>query len=155
ARKRLRNFVGKGGSVRLLKWAADGGLGHMAFLKAGGEQLVYDALEFAAKGPYRFGTRLDEMLGAEAAERFLQFVLRTCSEGMLRDRPESLIRDEIRTELSNYFRSAQQGLLDFAVEHASVMVEIAGGVRDTLMPGASDRRHRVERNARRAKEWEG
>jgi len=155
ARKRLRNFVPKRDCIALLHWAAEHDHGHMAFLKAGGEQIIYDALEFVVSGPYRFGTQLHEMLGVDKARSYLKFVLKTAAEGLLHGRPESLIRDEARAELFNYFRSAEQNLLDIAARHAALITEIAGAVRDGLAQlHVPQRATRAARNAARAKQWE-
>lgn len=107
ARKRLRSLLPKGDALRLLKWAADQNHGHMGFLKLGGDRLVCDALAFAEKGPHRFGHRLDAILGAEAAFRYMRFVLKTCSEGLLKGRPDTLIVDEVKVELLCHLRAAQ------------------------------------------------
>src|ERR1019366_2576541 len=96
ARKRLRPFVRKRDGIAVLKWAADNGYGHMAFLKVGGDTLIYDAMQFAIKGPPRFGEDLRDMLGRERALAFLKFVVRTCAEGVLTAKPDSPIRDEVR-----------------------------------------------------------
>ena len=155
ARKRLRAFVGKSDAIGLLKWAADNNFGHMAFLRAGGEQLIYDALEFVVKGPFRFGESLSDILGEEPANQYLKFVLKTCAEGLLQGRQESLIQYEIRAELFNYFRSARHGLLDIAAEHAALIVEIAAGLRDGLLRlSLAEAGAHLKRNAARAKEWE-
>lgn len=50
ARKRLRNFVRNQDSIWLLKWAADHDLGHMAFLKVGGEQLIFEPWNWSPRG---------------------------------------------------------------------------------------------------------
>jgi uncharacterized protein Yka (UPF0111/DUF47 family) len=155
ARKRLRSFLSKDDTLQLLKWAADQNHGHMAFLKLGGEQLVYDALEFVVKGPHRFGERLTDMLGRREAAQYLRYVIKAASEGLRESRPDPLIRDEVKVELLNYFRSAQQSLIDIAADHAALIVEIASGIHDALLkaqlPGASQY---FEHTARRAKEWE-
>jgi uncharacterized protein Yka (UPF0111/DUF47 family) len=155
ARKRLRNFLSKDRVLQLLKWAADENYGHMAFLKCGGELILYEALDFVVKGPHRFGQRLDEMLGGDEAMQYLKFVIRVCSEGLRQGRLDALIRDEVKAELLNYFRSAQQSLLEIASEHAALIVELASGLRDALLKsGAPDALEQFERNAGRAKEWE-
>jgi uncharacterized protein Yka (UPF0111/DUF47 family) len=155
ARKRLRAFVPKDKAVQLLKWAAENGYGHMAFLKAGGDQLVYDALELAGRGQFPLGTRLSEALGVREAVEYLRFVLRSCAEGLLRGEPESFVQDAVRAELLNHFRTSRQRLFDIAVEHAAYVVEIASGVRDVVLSGRlADAAGSLERNARRAKEWE-
>jgi len=155
ARKRLRPFVRKRDGIAVLKWAADNGYGHMAFLKVGGDLLIYDAMQFAIKGAPRFGEDLRDMLGRERAAAFLKFVVRTCAEGVLTAKPDSLIRDEVRAELANYFHSAERDLFDLACEHAALLVELASAVRDGVLQlqlagGYKD----LARIAERAKAWE-
>jgi uncharacterized protein Yka (UPF0111/DUF47 family) len=155
ARKRLQNFVPKKASIELLKWAAEHDYGHMAFLNMGGEQLVFDAMEFVVKGQLHIGQKLHRLLGGVQAQRYLQFVLKTCAEGVLQGKSESLIYDEGRAELFGYFRSAQQRLLDIAATHASLIIEIASGIRDSLLrTNSPEANNRLERNAQRAKDWE-
>lgn len=155
ARKRLRGFVPKRDVIAVLKWAAEKGCGHMAFLKVGGDVLIYDAMQFAIKGAPRFGEDLRDMLGRERALAFLKFVVRTCAEGVLTAKPDSLIRDEVRAELANYFHSAEQDLLDLACEHAALLVELASGVRDgVLQLQLAGTNGALERIAERAKAWE-
>jgi uncharacterized protein Yka (UPF0111/DUF47 family) len=155
ARKRLRALVSKGAALRLLAWAAEHDHGHMAFLKAGGEQLIYDALDFVVKGEVRFGERLDEILGAKEAEQYLQFVLKACAESLTRGEPDAFVQDAVRAELFTYFRSGQQLVYDVAAEHAALVVEIAGALRDSMMRlRAGDDGSGLQRNAQRAKEWE-
>ena len=155
ARKRVRPFVRKRDGIAVLKWAADNGYGHMAFLKVGGDLLIYDAMQFAIKGAPRFGEDLRDMLGRERALAFLKFVVRTCAEGVLSAKPDSLIRDEVRAELANYFHSAERDLFDLACEHAALLVELASGVRDGVLQlqlaGANGALARI---AERAKAWE-
>ncbi len=155
ARKRLRPFVPKRDGIAVLKWAAENGYGHMAFLKVGGDTLIYDAMQFAIKGPPRFGEDLRDMLGRERALAFLKFVVRTCAEGVLTAKPDPLIRDEVRAELANYFHSAERDLFDLACEHAALLVELASGVRDGVLQlqlaGADSALRRI---AERAKTWE-
>ena len=153
ARKRLRLFVPKGEVLALLRWAAQENLGHMGFLSAGGENLVYDAMRFAFGSRLRPGVRLDDLIGAGRAVRYLQFVLRAASEGLRQGRPASLIADEARAALAAEARSAEDALLDGVVEHAGLIQTLAAALR-----GALDEATRVpealERLARRAKEWE-
>jgi uncharacterized protein Yka (UPF0111/DUF47 family) len=155
ARKRLRNFLPNDEAIKLLKWAADADLGHMAFLKAGGEQLVFDALEFAAKDQYRIGEPMHELLGLRETRDYLRFVLRTCAELLLKGEPEFHVQDAIRAELFGHFRTGKQGLFDTVAEHAAYIVEIAGGVRDTLFGcRLPEDRARRGASAKRAKNWE-
>jgi uncharacterized protein Yka (UPF0111/DUF47 family) len=127
----------------------------MAFLKAGGERMVFDALQFVAGGALTLGITLDEVLGREAALSFLQFVLKSCARGMLDNRPLALTRDEVRVELYRYYHMAQQTLLDLAGNHAALAIEIAASLRDALLrPPGPDAPSRFERVGLRAKEWE-
>jgi uncharacterized protein Yka (UPF0111/DUF47 family) len=155
ARKCLRAFLRKEDVVPLLKWAADQNLGHRAFLALGGERLLYDAIEFGQQRPLRYGERLDEAIGPDAAVAFLRFVLRATSEGLLQGRSERFIRDEIKAELVGCFHSAMENLLSIAADHAALVFELATAVRDGLAsygePGCAD--HLV-RTAQRARQWE-
>ena len=155
ARKRLRAFVRKRDGIAALRWAAENGYGHMAFLKVGGDLLIYDAMQFAIKGAPRFGENLCDMLGRERALAFLKFVVRTCAEGVLTAKPDSLIRDEVRAELANYFHSAERDLFELACEHAALLVELASAARDGVLQlqlAGSDAA--LARIAERAKAWE-
>jgi len=54
---------------------------------------------------------------------------------VLSAKPDSLIRDEVRAELANYFHSAERDLFDLACEHAALLVELAAAVRDGVGVG--------------------
>jgi uncharacterized protein Yka (UPF0111/DUF47 family) len=155
ARKRLQMLVPKEDALALLSWAAESDVGHMAFLKAGGERMIFDALQFVGGGTLSYGVTLAELLGREEATSYLRFILRTCAQGLIGKRPLALIRDEARVELYSYFHSAQQSLLDLASDHAALAVEIASSIRDGLLfsslPATSSN---FERIGLRAKEWE-
>ena len=155
ARKRLRALVGKRDALALLRWAADHDIGHMGFLKAGGERLVFEALEFAARGQAHLGQTLGDLLGNERAVHFIRFVMRKSTEALRSGAPESLILDEVRAELMRHLRGSGQGLLDIVVEHASLIVELAGAVQSALAElGYADGAERARRHAQRAKAWE-
>jgi uncharacterized protein Yka (UPF0111/DUF47 family) len=155
ARKRLRLLLPKKDLMDLLKWTADNDHGHMAFLRAGGEQMIFDSLAFVSRAPASFGARLDDVLGRAAAVNFMRYVMRTCAQGLIGGRPEGLIRDEVRAELVSYFRSAQESVLDVAAEHAAFALEIASGIRDALVnAGTPSAGEAIARNAQRAKAWE-
>jgi len=155
ARKRLRHFLPKQETLTLLKWAADENIGHMAFLKAGGERLVYDAMEFALAGRVHLGETLSDALGRERALEFMRALFRIAAGHLLDGRPVSLVEDEVKAELAGYVSSAQEGMLDIAVEHASYLVELASGIRDSLIrTRGADPLQILAANAERAKEWE-
>jgi uncharacterized protein Yka (UPF0111/DUF47 family) len=151
ARKRLRLLVPNERAVRILRWAADHEYGHRAFLILGGERLVYDALEQAVKTPLRYGEPLHEMIGADVAQEYLCYVLQTTATGLLKTQSSALIRDQVRAELFNHFRSAEQRLLADAGRHASLIVQLASGLRTGLRPEAASGRDALTQNAARAK----
>jgi hypothetical protein len=91
ARKRLRRLVGRRAAIGLLGWAAEHGYGQMAFLRAGADGLVYEALEFAGGRAVHAGESLQDALGTDAAEAYLRAVMRICAEGLLADKPISLV----------------------------------------------------------------
>jgi uncharacterized protein Yka (UPF0111/DUF47 family)/phosphohistidine swiveling domain-containing protein len=132
ARKRIRRLVGRRSAIELLRWAAEHGYGHMAFLRAGADGLVYEALEFAGGRAVRPGESLEDVLGSKPARAYLQAVLRICSEGLQGQRPLSLVQDEVRAELTVYLRSARQEIHELALRHAELSVEIAEAARDAL-----------------------
>ncbi len=153
ARKRLRRLVGRRVAIRLLRWAAEHEYGHIAFLRAGADGMVYDALEFAGGGAARAGASLEEALGADAAETYLRSVLRICSEGLLAGKIVSLVQDEVRAELTEYLRSARQEIHELALRHAELCVEIVETARDGLeqaIVGAVDRRDATAARAQEA-----
>jgi uncharacterized protein Yka (UPF0111/DUF47 family) len=155
ARKQLRTLVGKNAAVRLLEWAAAQGVGHMGFLRLGGAHAVFDALDFAARGRGHFGQTLEDVLGGERAERFLQFVMRSATTELLAGRSESLVHDELRAELLRQLRGSSQSVLDLVCEHAGLVVEIASAVRDALLGlGRADGQPAAEQLAARCKGWE-
>jgi uncharacterized protein Yka (UPF0111/DUF47 family) len=155
ARKRLRHFLPKPETLALLKWAADENIGHMAFLKAGGETLVYDAMEFALAGRIHLGETLSDALGRERALEYLRTLFRTAAHYLLEGQPVSLVEDEVKAELAGYVTSAQEDMLDIAVDHAGYMVELASGIRDSLVRArGADPAQVLAANAERAKEWE-
>ena len=155
ARKRLRSLLGKSEAADLLKWAADEDVGHMGFLKCGGEALIYRGLALAAKGEYRPGVLLHEVLPRNLAREFMQFVFRAASNGLRDGLKVLLIEDEVVVELSRFFRSAEDRLLDMATEHAALLWEVSAGVRDTLLRARlPDWSRHFSHNAERAKVWE-
>ena len=155
ARKRLRPFLPKAETLTLLKWAADENIGHMAFLKAGGERLLYDAMEFALAGRIHLGETLSDALGRERALEFMRTLFRVAALHLLDGRPVSLVEDEVKAELAGYVSSAQEDMLDIAVDHAGYLVELASGIRDSMVRArGSDSAHVLATNAERAKEWE-
>jgi len=155
ARKQLRMLIGKKEAWRLLAWAADHDIGHMGFLRLGGAQAVFDAVDFGARGRGRFGQTLDDLLGAQRAARFLEFVFNAATTELLAGRPASLVHDELRAELSRQLRDSTKSALDLVCEHAGLIVEIASTVRDALSGlKRANGQDLAERAAARCKSWE-
>jgi uncharacterized protein Yka (UPF0111/DUF47 family) len=154
ARRRLRLLVPNETALKILRWAADHDLGHRGFLSLGGERLVYDALEQAVKTPLRYGEPLHEMIGTDVAQEYLCYVLQTTARGLLKGQSAALIRDQVRAELFNHFRSAEQRLLADAARHATIIVQLAGGLRGSLRQDSAAGRDALTRNATQAKQAE-
>jgi len=155
ARKRLRSLAGNRAAVELLDWAAEREHGHMAFLLAGSDQLVYDALNFATGRGMRAGESLIDVLGEPAAISYLRAVLQICSEGLLAGRSLSLVGDEVRAELIGYVRTARQELLELIGAHAELVVSIGEAARDALEQAALPHPSRDRADiARLARDWE-
>lgn len=155
ARKRLRKFIGKKDAVRLLQWAADNDYGHRGLLEIGGEEALFEAVEFAAGSRLHYGDRLDKMLGNARTEEFLRFALCVASTQLRQKRSGRVIRDELKTRLSGYFESAYIGLLVLAGRHAEYIFELAAGLRDAVYSaGNSESRNLFEQLAQKAGQWE-
>ena len=154
ARKRLGLFVPNALAVEVLTWAAEREVGHRAFLQLGGERLVYDALESGVRTPLRYGEPLHDMIGAGAAREFLRFMLEATATGLRDGRSELLIRDRIRVELFNHFRTVEQRLLADAAEHGALILQLARGLDTALRHVTASHADQLGRNAKRAKELE-
>lgn len=155
ARKRIRNFLPNKDAIAVLKWAADHDFGHMAFLILGGEKVIYEALAFAAKVPLRYGEPLHQILGEERTAEYFEYVLRTASTGLRAGHSRLLIEDEIKAELLRYFRTAHENLIGICEEHATLVIDVAGALRDSLRKiELGEDGDYTSRTAKRAKQWE-
>lgn len=154
ARKRLQQFVGKPQAVEILTEAAHREVGHMAWLAAGGERLIYAAMQaLGADYFFHIGDRLDQVLGATQAKAFLVEVLQLSSQAMRQRQPVALIEDETRLQLVRHLRRRRDEF-DLLAEHAAYCHELAMGVRDALAHGRQYDRKAARKLAERAKEWE-
>jgi hypothetical protein len=155
ARKQLRKIAPKRVCLDVLRWAADHDLGHMAFLKVGGAQLILNALQLASRVPLQMVGQLPDMIGVKRCTEFLKCTLKTAAEGLLNNKSELLIRDQVRAELRHYLDTAHQGMLELAAEHAALIVELATTARDCLLlPDAGMDPDYLKRQSRHAKKWE-
>ena len=133
ARKHLSRFVRKSDAIAVLRWAADNNVGHRAFLQAGDTRLIYTALERSARAQTRYGARLDELLGRDAAGLFLMAVLRITAEGLSNHRSIRLIEDEIEAELLTHLQTTERSTLTMAAEHAAIVAALAERLHQTLL----------------------
>ncbi|MDD1708601.1 MAG: hypothetical protein LUQ33_05470 [Methanoregulaceae archaeon] len=155
ARKRLRTFLQNRDASAVLRWAAENDYGHMAFLILGGEKIIYEALELASRVPLRYGEPLHQILGREKTIEYFEWVLKTASTGLRSGHSRLLLQDEIKAELLRYFRTAHENLMDICEEHATLSIDVATALRDSLLTieRGSDGNY-VARSAMRAKQWE-
>ncbi|HWA43896.1 MAG TPA: hypothetical protein VHA10_11840 [Hypericibacter adhaerens] len=155
ARKRLRAILPKAVATDLLRWAAEEEVGHRGFLVAGGEKLVFQALDTVRKGVAPFGMPLVELIGQEQAIEFMRVVLRATSEGLRAKRSEAAIFEEIRADLLVRLEGTSDRLLDLVLDHAALTLDIGELVRETLMrASAGEGQSLREQRAKRAKRWE-
>jgi uncharacterized protein Yka (UPF0111/DUF47 family) len=154
ARKALRTFAKGDDAVDILAWSSKEELGHMAFLKLGGRELVYEALELLEPGTIRAGEPLYSVLGDEATLAFLRDTLRITSLGLRGNESELLIRDRVKAAFVRYFRTLARGPLMSCRDLSALVVEGALTVRDMLRALARGDREFVARSARRLHIWE-
>lgn len=162
ARKRLLPFVGKAGAIDILREVARLDVGHMAWLKAGGEQIIFAAMQAAGEGAFRIGDRLDTALGAEDARAFLVEVLSLATKALLAGQPAALVADETRMLLARRMRQ-RRSEFDLIDEHAAYCHALAQAVSDglahavTAASGKADHQAAAKAAhslAARAKVWE-
>ncbi|OIQ99895.1 hypothetical protein GALL_181020 [mine drainage metagenome] len=153
ARKRLQAFVDKKQAVAVLAAAARREVGHIPWLRAGGEQLVWEAM--AAQGPevFRLGDRLDAVLGEQAAGDFLLQLLELATQSVQRRQPVALVQDEARLLLARLLRSHGHAF-DLLADHAAYCQALAEAVDDALAHGLERDAAAAAALATRAKIWE-
>jgi uncharacterized protein Yka (UPF0111/DUF47 family) len=148
ARKRLQAFVRKPIALAVLRFAAERDLGHMAWLLAGGEQLVYEAMQAVDGDAFRIGDRLDQVLGESATQNFLQDLLRVASVKMREQLPVALIADEARLLLARELQRRSHEY-DLLAEHAAFCHALALALSEGLEFSRS-----TPEALQRAKDWE-
>lgn len=131
ARKRLQNFISKPLAYALLQRSAQEELGHMAWLLAGGERLVFNTMQTVDSEAFRVGDRLDEVLGDTAAAEFLFALMRISSIMLRQQQPVALIADEARMLLVRVLRQ-RTFEFDLVAEHAACCHALALALCDAL-----------------------
>jgi uncharacterized protein Yka (UPF0111/DUF47 family) len=150
ARKCLKAFVSKRSAIDILEQAAEHEYGHMAWLIAGAEQLIYGAMQAVGSDIFRVGDRLGEVMGDAVATDYLLGVMRVASRAMLQQQPLGVVADEARLLL---WQALQRRTFefDFLAEHAAYCHALAQGVIDALEESDAER---CRRQTDRAKAWE-
>lgn len=153
ARKRLQAFVEKEEAIAILAEAARLDIGHRAWLQAGGERLIFAAMQAAGEGAFRIGDQLDEVIGAADARAFLVAVMRLACDALRRGQPQALVADETRMLLAQHVRQ-RTSEFDLLAEHASYCQALAQAVSDGLAHGAERSARVANELAARSKAWE-
>ncbi|NKE64692.1 phosphate transport regulator [Ramlibacter sp. RBP-2] len=153
ARKRLQAFVGKDEAIAVLAEAARLDIGHRAWLQAGGERLVFAAMQAAGEGAFQIGDRLDEVIGNADAHAFLLAVMQLACDALRRGQPAALVADETRMLLPQHVRQ-RTSEFDLLAEHAAYCHSLAQAVSDGLAHGAERSGKASRELATRAKAWE-
>lgn len=152
ARKRLEQFVGKGDAVAILAESARRRVGHMAWLEAGGERLIFGAMQALGPDYFRIGDRLDVVMGTERARGFVLDVMALASAAAQQHQPLALVADDARLLLARYLHRHDE--FDLLAEHAAYCHAMAEGLRDGLAHGYERDRKAARVFAERAKDWE-
>lgn len=150
ARKCLQQFISKRSAVDILARAADLEYGHMAWLMAGAEHVIYGAMQAVGSDIFRAGDRLDDVMGETAATEYLLDVLRVASCSMLQQQPLGVITDEARLMLLQVLKR-RTFEFDFLAEHAAYCHALAQGLIDAIEEPDAEQQARL---AERAKSWE-
>ncbi len=153
ARKRLQAFVDKDDAIAVLAEAARLDIGHRAWLQAGGERLIFAAMQAVGDGAFRIGDRLDQVMGAADARAFLVAVMGLACNALRAGQPSALVADEVRMLLAQHVRH-RSGEFDLLTEHASYCQALAQAVSDGLTHGVESSREGARELAARAKAWE-
>ena len=153
ARKRLNRLVKKSTSVEVLTEAARCEVGHMGWLLAGGDRMVFAAMEALGPDYFRMGDQLDAVMGSDQARDFLVEALSLATAGHRAKQATAQIEDQTRLLLSRHM--ARHGD-EFAAldEHAAFCHALAEGLRDALAHGHERDEAASRKLAERAKGWE-
>lgn len=153
ARKRLNQLAAKKISIAVLAEVARREAGHMGWLNAGGEQLIFNAMQALSPDHFRMGERLDGVLGEAQAQEFLIEALVLSSSAMQAGQTPALIADQIRLLLTRHVSRHRDEFAQLS-EHAAFCHALAEGVRDALAHGHETDLAAARKLAGRAKSWE-
>jgi hypothetical protein len=148
ARKSLSRLVSKKSALSLLDWAANKELGHRAYLETGGDAVIGDLLETVSKATGGFYISLQSAVGEEGAVQFLKEMLRICSKEMRKGATAAGLRDLLRADLLTRVASISDRILDIAIDHAALTLDLGNLVRTALLDGHAVLRGVAERAAK-------
>lgn len=153
ARKRLNRLVTNSIAVEVLSETARLEVGHMGWLLAGAERLVFAAMESLGPDYFRLGDRLHTVLGAAEARAFLVEALSLATAGMRAGRAQVQIADRTRLLLARYVSRHHD---EFAAlqEHAAFCHALAENLRDALAHRHESDLEAARKLAERAQGWE-
>lgn len=152
ARKRLEQLVSKTDAAVILSDAAQRRVGHMAWLEAGGEKLIFDTMQAFGADYFRIGDRLDTVMGSDKARAFILDVMALAMDAARQRQPFALVADDTRLLLARYLHRHDE--FDLLAEHAAYCHAMAEGLRDGLAHGHERERKAARDLAERAKDWE-
>jgi uncharacterized protein Yka (UPF0111/DUF47 family) len=150
ARKSLRQLVSKEAAGEILDWAAVHEVGHRGFLEVGGVALIVDLLGSVSKATGSFYPSLKGAVGEDGAVEFLRQALRLSSEALKSGRSAQAVRDLLRVELLARLASVSDRILDLALDHAALVLDLGNLVRAALL----EAQKRAGTYAERGGKWE-
>jgi uncharacterized protein Yka (UPF0111/DUF47 family) len=120
----------------------------MGWLKAGGERLLFGAMQDAGHDLFHIGERLQDVLGGEAAREVLVEVLTLSTRALQARQPVSRIQDEVRVLLTRHVHGGA-AQFDVLSDHAAYCHAVAQSLSDALAGTGTQ-----PDLAARAKRWE-
>lgn len=153
ARKRLQLFVPKAEAIRILQYSSDHNFGHMGWLLAGGEQLIYEAMQSVDNEVFKIGCRLDDVLGPASAKTFLIELLRIASHLLLQNLPKSLVLDSTRVLLTDILKQ-RTFEFDLIAEHAAYCHALCEGLGNLIDNDTAHHPESIAAIIAQSKSWE-
>jgi hypothetical protein len=153
ARKALRRLIGNNEAIQVLDWAARHEIGHRAFLELGGSELIASAVRRAAPTRLGFGEEIAELLGREAAFKFVKAALRLSTEALREGRSARSVREMLEVDLVRRIERNDSTLLMIVVRQLGLARDIATRIATAIADGHL-RRVEAESDASRARRIE-
>jgi uncharacterized protein Yka (UPF0111/DUF47 family) len=135
ARKAVRKLIGNADGVQVLDWAARHEIGHRAFLELGGSELIASAVRRAAPARLGFGEDLADLLGREAAVKFVRAALRLSTEALREGRSARSVREMLEVDLVRRIERNDSTLLTIVVRQLGLARDIATRIATAISDG--------------------